>query len=776
MIVFFILVTIYISFRFQWRMAVAALLKVILHDLVITVGIYSLVGFQVTPDGGHRRADDHGVLALRHRRRLRQDHARTPRASARRGRMSYQDMVNLSLNQVLARSLNTSLVAVLPVLSILVVGAQVLGATTLQSFGLPLVIGIVAGAYSSIFIAAPARSGTKADRMRGAGSAQRGVAHAQGRRPDERVPRWERPHHAGIVAARPATGSPNGAGASGLGRRRFGGIGWRGDRPRGRRRPPPRARKKKKRPPPLISPSGEAGRYPRSMVTVERLAAPFRRPTTLDDLLTGVLSAYDARRASSPAEGRAVDRPGRPPRGRARTGASCARPASPTSPTPWPSPPSSPSWASTPGRWRPPSSTTRSRTPGSASSDVGAGLRRGRGRRRRRGHQARPPRVRLQGGPAGGHHPQDARGHGQRLAGAAHQAGRPPAQHADDRRDARVEAARAPPRRPSTSTRRWRTASGIQEVKWQLEDLAFATLHPKRYAEIEQMVAARAPSATTTWPACSWRCRERLAASGIAAEVTGRPKHLWSIYEKMVVRGKEFAEIHDLVGLRVIVDSEKDCWAALGSIHAIWSPVQGRFKDYINSPKFNLYQSLHTTVIGLEGKPIEVQIRTQEMHRRAEYGIAAHWGYKERARTTSPPRRRWPGCSASSTGSRRPPTPRVPRDPEARPRAGRGLRLHPQGQGDRPGRGRHAHRLRLRDPHRGRPPLHRRQGERPPRAARHPAALRRHRRDHHLQGPRPPARRATGCRSSPRPGPATRSASGSAASGARTPSSPGARS
>ncbi|MHB8595062.1 MAG: RelA/SpoT family protein, partial [Acidimicrobiales bacterium] len=122
------------------------------------------------------------------------------------------------------------------------------------------------------------------------------------------------------------------------------------------------------------------------------------------------------------------------------------------------------------------------------------------------------------------------------------------------------------------------------------------------------------------------------AASGVAAEVTGRPKHQWSIYEKMVVRGKEFAEIHDLVGIRVIVDSEKDCWAALGSIHAIWSPVQGRFKDYINSPKFNLYQSLHTTVIGLEGKPIEVQIRTHEMHRRAEYGIAAHWGYKEQTR------------------------------------------------------------------------------------------------------------------------------------------------
>jgi guanosine-3',5'-bis(diphosphate) 3'-pyrophosphohydrolase len=170
---------------------------------------------------------------------------------------------------------------------------------------------------------------------------------------------------------------------------------------------------------------------------------------------------------------------------------------------------------------------------------------------------------------------------------------------------------------------------GIQGIKWQLEDLAFATLHPKRYAEIEQMVASRAPLRDEFLARVLVSVRQRLTASAVNAEVTGRPKHLWSIYEKMVVRGKEFDELYDLVGIRVIVESEKDCWAALGSIHAIWPPVQGRFKDYINSPKFNLYQSLHTTVIGLDGKPIEVQVRTHEMHRRAEYGIAAHWSYKE---------------------------------------------------------------------------------------------------------------------------------------------------
>jgi len=176
---------------------------------------------------------------------------------------------------------------------------------------------------------------------------------------------------------------------------------------------------------------------------------------------------------------------------------------------------------------------------------------------------------------------------------------------------------------------------GVQQVKWQLEDLAFATLHPKRYAEIEQMVAARAPQREEDLAKVLVAVRERLAAAGIEAEVTGRPKHLWSIYEKMVVRGREFDDIHDLVAIRVVVAAEKDCWAALGAIHAIWPPVQGRFKDYINTPKFNLYQSLHTTVVGLNGKPIEVQVRTEEMHRRAEYGIAAHWGYKDKAHASA---------------------------------------------------------------------------------------------------------------------------------------------
>ena len=172
---------------------------------------------------------------------------------------------------------------------------------------------------------------------------------------------------------------------------------------------------------------------------------------------------------------------------------------------------------------------------------------------------------------------------------------------------------------------------GVQQVKWQLEDLSFATLHPKRYAEIEQMVAARQPEREAYLGEVMTTLSAKLDEFGIQAEVRGRPKHLWSIYEKMVIGGKEFDDIFDLVGLRVIVDEDRDCWAVLGAIHALWSPVQGRFKDFINSPKFNLYQSLHTTVIGPRGKSVEVQVRTYEMHRRAEFGVAAHWGYKENA-------------------------------------------------------------------------------------------------------------------------------------------------
>jgi len=169
---------------------------------------------------------------------------------------------------------------------------------------------------------------------------------------------------------------------------------------------------------------------------------------------------------------------------------------------------------------------------------------------------------------------------------------------------------------------------GMQEVKDQLQDLALATLHPKRYSQIDQMVEDRSPERDLYLAQLIGEVEARLAELGIAGEVAGRPKQLWSIYEKMIVKGRSFDEIHDLVGVRVIVDSVRDCYATLGTIHASWKPVQGRFKDYVAMPKFNLYQSLHTTVVGPQGKQVEFQVRTVEMHVRAEYGVAAHWDYK----------------------------------------------------------------------------------------------------------------------------------------------------
>ncbi|HVE62730.1 MAG TPA: bifunctional (p)ppGpp synthetase/guanosine-3',5'-bis(diphosphate) 3'-pyrophosphohydrolase, partial [Mycobacteriales bacterium] len=175
---------------------------------------------------------------------------------------------------------------------------------------------------------------------------------------------------------------------------------------------------------------------------------------------------------------------------------------------------------------------------------------------------------------------------------------------------------------------------GMNTIKWELEDLAFATLYPKRYDEIVRLVAGRAPSRETYISGVIDEVTESLTSSKIRCEVTGRPKHYYSIYQKMIVRGHDFADIHDLLGVRVLVDSVRDCYAALGTIHALWNPVPGRFKDYIARPKFNMYQSLHTTVIGPEGKPVEMQIRTFAMHNTAEIGIAAHWKYKDGASAT----------------------------------------------------------------------------------------------------------------------------------------------
>src|SRR6188768_3827803 len=170
---------------------------------------------------------------------------------------------------------------------------------------------------------------------------------------------------------------------------------------------------------------------------------------------------------------------------------------------------------------------------------------------------------------------------------------------------------------------------GMNTIKWELEDLAFATLHPKIYDEIVRMVAERAPSRDQFLAEVINEVEKDLREAKIKATVTGRPRHYYSIYQKMIVGGREFSDIYDLVGIRILVADDRDCYSVLGVLHSRWNPVLGRFKDYVAMPKFNMYQSLHTTVIGPQGKPVELQIRTFAMHRRAEYGVAAHWKYKE---------------------------------------------------------------------------------------------------------------------------------------------------
>ena len=171
---------------------------------------------------------------------------------------------------------------------------------------------------------------------------------------------------------------------------------------------------------------------------------------------------------------------------------------------------------------------------------------------------------------------------------------------------------------------------GIQTIKWELEDLSFAVLHPKLYAEIDTLVKERTPESDLFVQSIIDQIGSDLRGAKVKGQVMGRHKQHYSIYQKMIRQSREFQDIYDLTGIRVLVSSIRDCYAALGAIHARWNPIPGRFKDYIATPKFNLYQSLHTTVFGPDGKAVEIQIRTEEMHRRAEYGVAAHWKYKER--------------------------------------------------------------------------------------------------------------------------------------------------
>ena len=276
---------------------------------------------------------------------------------------------------------------------------------------------------------------------------------------------------------------------------------------------------------------------------------------------------------------------------------------------------------------------------------------------------------------------------------------------------------------------------GMESVRWELEDLAFQTLHPRKYSEIQRMVAQRRADRERDMEEARGILIAELSAVNIQAEIAGRTKHFYSIYDKMVRRGKEFNEIFDLTALRVLVDSVKDCYAALGVIHSLWKPMPGRFKDYIAMPKLNMYQSLHTTVIGPQGKPLEIQIRTNEMHETAQWGIAAHWMYKEKGGrgAAAKVRRqlRAPAVAAADHGvavrhqGRR----RVHGVAAYRPLPRRGLRVHAQGRGQEPAGRLDPRRFCLRDPHRRGPSLRGGEGEPAHRPSHVQAAVGGYRRD-----------------------------------------------
>ena len=279
---------------------------------------------------------------------------------------------------------------------------------------------------------------------------------------------------------------------------------------------------------------------------------------------------------------------------------------------------------------------------------------------------------------------------------------------------------------------------GIHALKWELEDLAFGTLHPRKYEEIKQMVAERRADREEHVREAALVLQHELDKVDIPAEISGRAKHFYSIYDKMARKGREFNEIYDLTAMRVIVErggdeGTRDCYGALGLIHSLWKPMPGRFKDFIAMPKFNGYRALHTTVIGPQGRPLEIQVRTHEMHETAEYGVAAHWIYKGGRRERHDEEwTHWVNqlMDVGSDGGR---PGGVHEDVPHRPLRRGGARLHAQGPGEDAAGRLDPDRLRLRRPHRRRAPHGRGEGQRPHRPAPLPAPERRHRRDPHLE-------------------------------------------
>ena len=286
---------------------------------------------------------------------------------------------------------------------------------------------------------------------------------------------------------------------------------------------------------------------------------------------------------------------------------------------------------------------------------------------------------------------------------------------------------------------------GIHAMKWELEDRSFEILHPRKYAEIKAMVADRRADREAAVEKAGEVLGVELEKVDIPAEIAGRAKHFYSIYDKMAKKGREFNEIYDLTAMRVTVEragdeGTRDCYGALGLIHSLWKPMPGRFKDFIAMPKFNRYRSLHTTVIGPEGTPLEIQVRTREMHEEAEYGIAAHWLYKRGKGKQDDEWLTWVKSLLDWQENEADPREFMKTLPH-RPLRRRGVRLHAEGRGEDAAAGRDADRLRLRRAHRRRAQDGRRQDQRPHRPAPLPAQERRLRRDPDLEvGPRPVAR------------------------------------
>ena len=660
LVIFLVAVALVMTIYFRnWKMAAAALIALV-HDMVITVGIYALSGFEVSPATmigfltvlGYSLYDTVVVFD-----KVREN---TNEAFAN-GRLTFAQAANLAVNQTMVRSINTTVIGLLPIAAVLAVGAVFLGPGVLLDLSLVLFVGILVGAYSSIFIATPLLVSRCAARTRPSSSSTSGRPATRPARPRTR----RRPRRPSAPATRPESRSPSARAAP------------RPPRARAPRSPGGPCTSTPSPPRPVPATSLGARRSPSADPLTPARAPHERRPggwspgglaprRRLADDYTPVM-AEDTTTAAA-----GTPTPGVSSRARARAAlALVGRNRLPENPV-----------------LEPLLQVVRSTHPKADLSIVerayAVAERAHEGQKRRSGddyitHPLAVTTILAELGmtpttlAAALLHDtvEDTsyslealrRDFGDEIAmlvdgvtkldkvnyGQAAQAETVRKMVVAMARDIRVLVIKLADRLHNART--WRYVSvesaqrkaketleiyaplahrlGMNTIKWELEDLSFQALYPKVYDEIVRLVAERAPAREEYLASVRDEVGSDLRSAKIKATVTGRPKHYYSVYQKMIVGGRDFEQIYDLVAVRVLVETVRDCYAALGALHARWNPVPGRFKDYIAMPKFNMYQSLHTTVIGPGGKPVEIQIRTHTMHRRAEYGVAAHWKYKE---------------------------------------------------------------------------------------------------------------------------------------------------